>query len=264
MSEVDEGPFDFGPEGARAAALCVHGLSGTPYEVRSVAAELATRGIRARGIALPGHLTTPDDLARTSWAAWLECVRDETAQLRRTHEFVFLVGMSLGGLLCLRTAQLDPVDGLVSIGAPLDLGAPLRLGVPFIKHVYPMMSKRRGSDIRDPAARARHPGYKLMPLAAVEQLIRLQGEVIAHLHELSAPTLVAHGAHDRTANPRDAQRIHDAISSELKELLILPDSGHVVPVDHDWETLAERASTFLGTLAAGALGSGSSVDSLPD
>lgn len=247
MSGVDDSPFDLGPVDAASAVLCVHGLSGTPYEVRPIAEGLAGQGMRARGLLLPGHGTTPEALARTSRGEWVEAVGEAVADLRRTHSRVCLVGMSLGGVLSLRTAQRMPVDAVVSVGAPLALSRPIPWVVPFVKYVMPMLPKRQGSDIRDPVARARHPGYASMPLAAVHELIRLQAEVIPELDRIDAPLLVAHGEHDRTAHPRDAHRIHASVSSEVRELVLYPKSGHVVPVDHDGPELVRRVARFLAT-----------------
>ncbi|MGH0032766.1 MAG: hypothetical protein ACQGVC_23480, partial [Myxococcota bacterium] len=38
---VDVSPFDLGERAAPRAALCLHGLTGTPYEVRSLGEALA-------------------------------------------------------------------------------------------------------------------------------------------------------------------------------------------------------------------------------
>jgi esterase/lipase len=102
----------------------------------------------------------------------------------------------------------------------------------------PYLKKSVGSDIRDPAARERHPSYPVMPLASVHQLMHLQRRVEAALAQIRAPILVAHGHHDSTANPADARLIHDRVSSRERSLLLVPDSGHVVPVDHGGERLA--------------------------
>ena len=71
-SEVDASAFDWMPVcgDGRAAALCLHGLTGTPYEVRPIAEALVARGIRARGPALPGHDTTLEDLSRVFAQSW--------------------------------------------------------------------------------------------------------------------------------------------------------------------------------------------------
>ena len=63
---VDPSPFDL-IGGGSAAVLCLHGLTGTPYEVRPLGEALARAGIRAVGPALPGHNETPDRLARVGY-----------------------------------------------------------------------------------------------------------------------------------------------------------------------------------------------------
>jgi carboxylesterase len=228
-----------------AAALCLHGLTGTPYEVRSIAHALVDCGIRAFGPALPGHNATPEDLVATSHREWLDAAVGHYRDLRKRHERVFAVGMSMGGLVTLWLAAQEPVDGVVVIGAPLRLRHPFVFLAPLVKFVKPFLPKRGGSDIRDPEARARHPGYPVMPVAAVHELQRLQSRDRPVLSRITAPILVAHGAHDRTANPDDARRVFESVASDEKELLLLENSGHVVPVDFDGPHLAVTAADFL-------------------
>jgi len=243
---VDASPFDWPGQGdADAAALCVHGLTGTPYEIRPLALAIVGRGIRARGPLLPGHGTSPEELARLTYSDWVDAVGEEYRALRAQHNRVFVVGLSLGGVLCLDLASRERPDAIAVVGTPLRLRTPVRQLVPLAKHLMPMLEKREGSDIRDPEARARHPGYPRMPLASVHELVRLQRRVVAGLGRIQAPALVAHGAHDRTADPQDAERILQGLGSARKEHQVYPDSGHVVPVDYDGERLAEATADFL-------------------
>jgi carboxylesterase len=241
---VDPSPFDL-PGRGRAAALCLHGLTGTPYEVRSLGEAISAVGIRALGPALPGHNETPERLAASSYGDWLEAARAEFRRLRGEFESVFVVGMSLGGLLALALAEEETVDALAVIGTPLVLHHPLAWLIPLVKYLRPMSPKSEGSDIRDPAARARHVGYRVMPLNSVHELQRLQRRVRPQLVRITAPILVAHGVHDRTASPRDAIEIRDSVSSEVREYLLLAASGHIVPVDFDGPALAEAIAEFL-------------------
>jgi carboxylesterase len=244
---VDAAPFDLGESRAPAAALCLHGLTGTPYEVRPLAEALARRGLRARGPALPGHNATPESLARVPHREWLAAARAELEALRGAHERVFAVGLSLGGLLCLALAAEGGVDALAITGTPLRLRHPLVRAIPLAKHFVRMLPKGEGSDIRDAAARARHPSYPVMPLSSVHELMRLQRQVRRSLGAVRAPILVAHGAHDRTAHPDDARAIVAGVGSREKELLFLERSGHVVPVDFDGPQLAEAVAGFLAS-----------------
>jgi len=252
---VDPEPFDLtgdpageggGADAGRAAALCLHGLSGTPYEVRPLGEALAARGIRAVGPLLPGHGETPEALRGVPYTAWTEAVGAVWRRLRAEHERVHVVGLSLGGLLGLWLASRERhADGLVVVGTPLRLRSPAVRLVPAAKRFVHFVPKRTGSDIRDPAARARHPSLPLMPLASVHELMRLQARVRSALPRVRAPILVAHGRLDATAHPEDARAIAAGVASPERQLLWLERSGHVVPVDRDGPRLAAAVAEFL-------------------
>jgi carboxylesterase len=241
---VDPSPFDLPGEGP-AAALCLHGLTGTPWEMRPLGLALAARGVRALGPALPGHNESPERLARTGWREWLAAARAGVGELRSRHSHVFVVGMSMGGLLALALAAEVRVQGVAVVGTPLRLPRGLAAVLPLLRHLRPFARKRVGSDIRDAGARARHPSYPVLPLASLQQLGRLQRRVRALLPRVEAPLLVAHGALDATAKPADAREILAGVGSREKELLILPSSGHVVPVDVDGPELVRAVAEFL-------------------
>lgn len=240
-------PFDLRPDPASArdaAVLCLHGLTGTPYEVRPLAEALVARGLRAVGPWMAGHEQGHACLARTPHDEWVELARRALAELRRDHPKVFLVGVSMGGLVSLRLAQTEAVAGLVVVGTPLALPRAITWLAPLVRPFWPYRRKR-GSDIQDPEARARHPGLEAMPLAAVVELTKLQTIVAGALDRIEAPILVSHGRLDRTARPSDASRIHDAVGSRERELFYLERSGHVATVDYDGPALARAAADFI-------------------
>lgn len=244
-ASVDAGSFAI--EGVLdAAVLCLHGLTGTPYEVRSIGEACARRGISAFGPALPGHGETPDALRRVrSWRTWKVAAEVQASTLRKRYSRVFAAGLSMGGLLTLGLAAEDMFDALVVVGTPLQLPLTIRLVVPLLWRVWPFQPKSGGSDIQDAAARARHPSYPVLPLRSVNELIKLQRWVRPRLAQVKCPILVAHGALDQTANAADARTILEGVSSQERELLMCNASGHVVPVDVDAPLLAETAASFL-------------------
>jgi len=257
-AEVDVSPFDLAPPRERdtgAAALCLHGLTGTPYEVRPVAEALVARGIRSKGIWMAGHNGTVEDLATTHRDEWIGGAREALDALRRDHETVFVVGVSMGGLTSLRLAQTAAVDGLVVVGVPLALAPPIPQLLPLVR-LFAKGRPKGVSDLMDPEARARHPHFPMMPFDAVRELIRLQREVVSALDRVHAPILVAHGRHDRTAPPKDAERLFSSVSTPApdRELVLLERSGHVVPVDHDGPELSRAAADFLARRADGRAG----------
>ena len=246
---VDVDPFDLLPEEGRAtgaAALCLHGLTGTPYEVRPVAEALASRGVRAVGIWMAGHNGTVEDLAGTRQEEWVDLARGMLESLKSEHERVYLVGVSMGGLVSLRLAETECVDGIVTVGAPLQLAPPIPQLIPLLR-LFQKSRPKKPSGVADPEALARHPRFPAMPFDSVRELIRLQKKVIPDLSKIEAPILVAHGVLDQTARPRDAQRIYQSVgtSADRKQVMLLERSAHVATVDCDGPVLSQSAAEFL-------------------
>jgi len=56
-------PFDL--VGGDVGVVCIHGFTGSPYEMRYLGEALARAGRTVRNLLLPGHGTSVDDLERT-------------------------------------------------------------------------------------------------------------------------------------------------------------------------------------------------------
>ncbi len=105
--------FELVPETIRGGALLLHGLTDSPYSMRSVAELLRDRGYYALALRLPGHGTVPGALTRVVWEDWMAAVRMAARHVARRagpgRPFV-LVGYSNGGALSVKYA-LDVADG---------------------------------------------------------------------------------------------------------------------------------------------------------
>lgn len=245
--DVDATAFDLMPDGfdGRASVLCLHGLTGTPFEMRPIAAEIVRRGIRCVGPVMAGHGLTAVELRGTPYRAWVDLARDSLLKLRGESEQVYVVGLSMGGLVTLALATENCADAVAVLGTPLRLAASVRLRVPLAKYVYPYMNKNGDIDIQNEEARARHPGLDAIPLASAHEVMKLQKMLRARLSKITAPIFVGHGALDHTANPRDARVIFAAVNSGERVLYICERSGHVISVDHDGPALAAAIADFV-------------------
>ena len=75
LYEVITLPFWLDPsQPACATVVLVHGFSATPREMRPLAEALTARGFAALGVRLPGHGTTPEDLARRNYGEWIATI----------------------------------------------------------------------------------------------------------------------------------------------------------------------------------------------
>mgnify|MGYP001555757934 CR=1 FL=1 len=106
-----------------AGAVLLHGLSDSPYSLRSVGQQLHDHGFEVVGLRLPGHGTAPSGLAEVSWHDFVAAVRLAVTSLRARLDAgqpLYLVGYSNGAALAVHYAltvledeQLPAVDGLV-------------------------------------------------------------------------------------------------------------------------------------------------------
>ena len=97
--------FERVPAQIRGGALLVHGLTDAPYSLRSVADLLASQGIYALALRMPGHGTVPAALTTTTWEDWIAAVRVGMRHVRqRAGEAtpIYLVGYSNGGALAVK------------------------------------------------------------------------------------------------------------------------------------------------------------------
>jgi carboxylesterase len=245
----------FLPGGARGV-LCLHGFTGTPFEVRPLGEALAGRGFTVMAPALAGHCGTVAELSRTRWPDWLASA--EAALDRLAAEVdggpVAVAGFSLGGLLALRLARLRPRQ----VGALAVMAAPLRLrpyqaravralaGLPALLRRGPfgVLPKLRGYDVVDEEMRLCNPALTGMPVVGLASLLDLGDLVRRDLPDVLVPTLVVHGQRDRTVPLQDSLELAATLGAPVIERLFLPRSGHLVAIDVERETLFEAVSRF--------------------
>ena len=105
--------------GGRVGFLLIHGLGGTPVELRFVAQGLARAGNTVYCCQLAGHCGTPADLRDSTWHEWYRSVEDAHDRLREHCDVVIVGGLSMGAILALHLAAQRPtqVHGL-SLFAP--------------------------------------------------------------------------------------------------------------------------------------------------
>jgi len=87
--------------------LLIHGLTDSPYFMRSLGAFFQENGFRVMAILLPGHGTQPGDLLDVSWRDWAGTVASGIEMLFREAEEIYMAGFSTGGTLSVYQSLLD-------------------------------------------------------------------------------------------------------------------------------------------------------------
>lgn len=256
----DASPFFF-PAGDRAI-LCVHGFTGSPYEMRFLGERLHEAGFTVLGIKLPGH-DSPEELAKARATQWINAVERGLALLEGAEGIVKpvgIAGISMGGALALHmAARVGRRLGAVAIFAtPVFLSRVLtstirlarRVG---LERVLPKIPKPGGSDIGDKEQRERNPSLGYTPIPAVYELSDLIDDVRGRLGEITQPLYMCHGGKDHTVPPENLDYIARRVASRHLEVERFPRSQHVITLDVDREEVARSATRFflkhLGTPA---------------
>lgn len=104
--------FELRVDVARGGILLLHGMSDSPYSLRSLGKALHERGYWVLGLRLPGHGTTPSALKRVSWQDMAAAVRLSMTHLASWvgQKPIHVVGYSTGATLAL-DLTLDSLDG---------------------------------------------------------------------------------------------------------------------------------------------------------
>jgi carboxylesterase len=223
MSQSD--PFLI--SGGATGCLLLHGIGGSPTELRGLGEYLASRGHTVLGARLAGHGASPADYYRSRWTEWAASAEAAYDELRPRCERVVVVGFSLGGVLGLRLTQRRQVAGLVTMGSRV-IGGDWRFNLsPLLRYIYAW---------RDPS---------VVPLAELRALI---GQVRPIMPTVRCPALVMHGRADTVIRQENAEAIIAQIGSPQKELVWWDDTGHQMLVEgpHRLEVYARIAAFVEG------------------
>jgi carboxylesterase len=251
-SAVDTNEFFF--PGAGVSALLIHGLTGTPYEMRYLGEQLAARGVRVRGVRLAGHAGTPEELGAAGFDNWYESAINGLEELRQYGEPIVAIGQSMGAVLSARLAadQGESIAGLVMLAPAFFLPTSVTImlkalrGVlgSFVDSIY--LYNPGGSDIHDAAARSVHPTCHLMPLSAPMRLFDLSALVRPTLRRITQPALVMHAQRDHTCPMRkNLPYVMKHLGSAEKRAIELDESYHVITVDTEKERVAAEVAEFV-------------------
>ena len=239
-------PFFF--PGNRIGCLLVHGFTGAPKEMRWMGEFLAAQGYTVLGVRLAGHATQPEHMARMCWQDWFASVEDGYQLLKGCVDQVFVMGLSMGGILSLLFASQHPVSGVVAMSTPYALPDDPRLAFIRIISVFmPKMSKAP-TDWHNPEAALDHVDYPYIPTPAIIQLRDLLAEMRTSLPNIHVPVLLIHSKQDCGVAPQNAERILAALGSTDKQILWVENCGHVIPREPDRHLAFQAADEFIRRL----------------
>jgi len=254
--------------GGRLGFLLIHGLGGTPLEMRYVAQGLYHAGHTVHVPQLAGHCGSSDDLKATRWADWYATVEREHDRLKAHCDTIVVGGLSMGAILALHHAAMhaDDVSALALYAPTIWLDG---WGVPWYAALFKLVKMKWCADLFPFAER--HPwGIKDQRLRAlVEQAIKsgdssragiaaLPGSLMLELRwlvrhvkheiaEVKQPALIVHPRDDDRASLRNLHYLQRHLAGAT-ETVVLNDSYHLVTLDRQRQMVVARTVEFAARL----------------
>jgi carboxylesterase len=246
--------------GGHTGFLLIHGLGGTPIEMRYIAQGLARAGHTVHVPQLAGHCGSVDDLTNTGWIDWYDTVEEEHRLLREKCDKVIAGGLSMGAILALHHAAQHPQDvSALALYAPslwLD-----GWGVPWYTRFFSLITQKWLADyipfaerhpwgIKDPRIRAlveqaitsgdsSQAGIAALPGSLMLELRWLVKQVQREIGRVRQPALIAHPRNDDRASLRNLDYLQSNLGG-LTHTLVLDDSYHVVTIDRQRQLVLDR------------------------
>lgn len=198
-------PFDLTPSGTcpagksktfRRGILLTHGLTDSPYFMRSLGRFFQDNCFRVLTILLPGHGTRPGDLLEVKWQDWLEAERFGIDALAQEVDDVYLLGFSTGGSLSLyQSLQDQRIRGLFLFSPAIKISS-LAVMANWHEAFSWLAPQSQWLDImpdEDPFK------YESFPANAADQIHLLSSQLRAKLgNKIMIPTFVAVSEDDAT------------------------------------------------------------------
>jgi carboxylesterase len=241
-------PFELA--GTDKAVLLLHGLTGTPSEMRFLGEYLNRAGYHVRAPLLPGHGTDIKELNKTTWRDWFGRAEIDFLTLSAHFEKVFIAGMSMGGLVCLwlMANKFGRICGGAALATPMIFSDwKVRCLLPAaditgLKYLVPDLPKTV-PDVSLPGGRT-HVCYDRDSVVAAASMIRFTRKVRHGLPRIDAPLLIMQSVNDTVVDPKSADIIYGEVSSSVKQRVMLEQSYHTITVDVEKELVAKTVLDF--------------------
>jgi carboxylesterase len=257
--------------------VLIHGMTGTPNEMRFIANFLNKKGYGIVCPRLAYHGESIKTLKNAKWQDFYSTVRGvmEDGSVMKGSGPVYASGLSMGALLALLLADefSGKIRGVSCLAPTLfydgwnspDVKFFLPLGDhTILKHFFyfkedpPYGIKNEAMQARihryykdaklDDMGDVAQYGYPFFPVTLLCQLKRLVNHLSNRLPHMKFPVQLIQAKEDDMASVKNSKFIYDRIGSEMKEMVLLYDSYHVITADQERKTVAEKMSEFFGKI----------------
>lgn len=250
--------------GSRTGFLLIHGLSGTPVELRYIANGLARNGFTVHVPQIAGHCGTLENLKATTWQDWYGSVEATLMEMKKTCDLIIVGGLSMGAVLALKLAEDHPDDvhGITLFAPTIKLDG---WSVPWYARLFGLVHSQWCADLftfrerepfglKNPRFRefvsqalfsedSSEAGLSGTPGRCMLQLRYLTQVVKKDLGRVTQPTLILHPREDDRASIGNAEMLQRQLGGRVTTVA-LEDCYHVITLDQQRDVVLEETRDF--------------------
>ncbi|MFM9836057.1 MAG: alpha/beta hydrolase [Methylophilaceae bacterium] len=277
MTKIDDllGPIGFIERKGDTAVLLIHGLTGTPAEMKHFGRFLSRKGLTVACPELAGHCASIEALQATKWQDWYQSIEAAFDALRAEYEQVFIAGLSMGALIALLVAskRKTQVAGVILLSTtffydgwnvswfkqtfllPIVLYSPLKYFLHWEETApYGIKCERTRAMVaavleNKDTQTADKIGYFKTPATVILESVRLIKATRKCLSEVITPALIVHSTEDDMASLENAYYVEKNIASDHVETMYIDDTYHVLTLDKRKDDIALRVVSFCKDLS---------------
>jgi carboxylesterase len=246
--------------GGKVGVLLLHGLCGTPAEMRFVAMGLARAGYTVHAPQLAGH--GAENTGR--WQDWYISARHALNDIRKECDTVIVGGLCMGAILGLHLAARNPgkVQGVSLFSPTLWING---WAMPWYTKLFKLVRTRwfagfmtfpdaESLGIKCPRVRSfvkqaldsegSDYGRSGVPATMVLEHRRMVDAAMKLLQRVKQPTLIVHSRQDDYANINNAHYLQGEIAGNV-DMVVLEDSYHMVTLDKERQVVVDRTRAFV-------------------
>ena len=251
-------------ENGRIGFLLIHGLGGTPVELRFVAQGLTRAGFTVYCPLLEGHGGTEAELNATSWQDWYDTVCAAHDELSARCDMVVVGGLSSGALLALHLASQRPKDVHATLLFSPTIG-PNGWAIPKVFHLFKLVRHKWFANlmnftevapygIKDERIRRfvldslQSEGRPLKDIfgrrgGVLWEFKALRNVVKKELGSVRQQTLIFHPRHDDQSDISNTMLLQRQLGG-LVDVVVLNDSYHMVTLDRQRALVVDRSVDY--------------------
>ncbi|NHJ47420.1 MAG: hypothetical protein FK733_06515 [Asgard group archaeon] len=236
-------PF-FIKKGKVGCLLC-HGFTGTPLEMKGIGEFLANNGITVLGPLLPGHGTSLEDMKKTTTNDYYNELSKAYRKLTEFCDEIFICGLSLGGVLSLKFASENTVQGIIPLATPIKFKRLEGLLLATIGILLKKAAIKKSKEEKVDQKKYKIVCYDKYPIGPAASLRKTILKTRKQLSNIESPILIIQGIFDGKWVVDSSRIIFNEVSSEKKELVLLRKTSHTLTLGPEKEKVHELILKFI-------------------